>query len=74
MALISCPECGRKVSEKAPACPQCGAPIARESTASPSTVHGRGEGLFMKSMNCGCLVVLALIGLIIIIGIFASGT
>ena len=27
MALIKCSECGREVSDKAPACPQCGAPI-----------------------------------------------
>jgi len=28
MALISCPECGRQVSDKAVACPDCGYPIA----------------------------------------------
>ncbi|MBR5375713.1 MAG: zinc-ribbon domain-containing protein [Lachnospiraceae bacterium] len=28
MALIVCPECGRKVSDKAAACPQCGYPIS----------------------------------------------
>lgn len=28
MALISCSECGKKVSEKADACPNCGAPIS----------------------------------------------
>ncbi len=28
MALINCGECGREVSDKAPACPSCGAPIA----------------------------------------------
>lgn len=27
MALISCPECRREVSDKAPACPHCGYPI-----------------------------------------------
>lgn len=27
MALIQCPECGKKVSDKAPTCPNCGAPI-----------------------------------------------
>lgn len=27
MALINCPECGRQVSDKAPACPDCGYPI-----------------------------------------------
>ena len=28
MALINCSECGKKVSDKAPACPSCGNPIA----------------------------------------------
>lgn len=30
MSLISCPECGNKVSGRAIACPKCGFPIARE--------------------------------------------
>lgn len=28
MVLIDCPECGREVSDRAPACPRCAAPIA----------------------------------------------
>ncbi|MDA8522011.1 zinc ribbon domain-containing protein [Acidovorax sp. NCPPB 4044] len=28
MALISCAECGKNVSDKAPACPHCGAPTS----------------------------------------------
>jgi hypothetical protein len=35
MALISCPECNKQVSEKAPQCPHCGVPIA--------TVTGKQE-------------------------------
>ena len=27
MAMITCPECGREVSDKAASCPNCGAPI-----------------------------------------------
>jgi len=33
MALISCPDCNKQVSESAPTCPQCGAPIAGASEA-----------------------------------------
>ena len=29
MALIECPECGRKVSSMAKVCPDCGYPIAK---------------------------------------------
>lgn len=27
MAMVKCPECGGRVSDKAKACPNCGAPI-----------------------------------------------
>ncbi len=30
MALIQCEDCGRDVSDRAPACPSCGAPIATQ--------------------------------------------
>lgn len=32
MALINCPECGKKVSDQAVACPDCGYPIAKANT------------------------------------------
>jgi len=34
MALIACPDCGRKVSDKAIACPDCACPIADTQNAS----------------------------------------
>lgn len=37
MALISCPDCNRKISSNAPACPGCGAPIR---TAKPTSWRG----------------------------------
>lgn len=38
MALIKCPECKGKVSDKAPACPHCGCPISlSQETARPHT-------------------------------------
>lgn len=44
MALISCPECGKKVSDKAPACPSCGLPLAKGTTpASASTARDSQE-------------------------------
>jgi hypothetical protein len=62
MALIDCPECGKRVSSNAPTCPHCGNPIAKSSIANPE-VHGKGEGIFMKSLNCGCMIVLAIVAL-----------
>lgn len=64
MPLIPCPDCGREVSDRAPSCPNCGAPIAGASIRDRQ-VHGRGEGIFMKSLNCGCLVVLLCVALIV---------
>ena len=36
MALVKCPDCGRKVSALALACPQCGRPIAQGSVPNNS--------------------------------------
>ena len=35
MAIVSCPECGKQVSDRASACPNCGCPITE---AQPSNV------------------------------------
>lgn len=72
MALQPCSECGRDVSTRAANCPHCGAPVSGGSISDPQTVHGRGEGLFMKSLNCGCMVILAFFALIVIAGIVGS--
>ncbi len=31
MALVTCPDCGKRVSDKAEACPNCGSPISQVS-------------------------------------------
>ena len=31
MALIKCPECGKKISDKARKCPDCGCPIKKRT-------------------------------------------
>ena len=38
MALISCPECGRQVSDKASACPQCACPLGGVPDGGPGIV------------------------------------
>ena len=45
MALIKCEDCGRDVSDRAPACPNCGAPVATaaESAAQPQQVSVAGD-------------------------------
>jgi hypothetical protein len=72
MALRSCPDCERQVSARAPTCPHCGAPIASDSIASAETVHGRGEGLFMKSLNCGCMAIIGFVLFAVAIAVIGS--
>lgn len=35
MALINCPDCGKQISDRAPACPNCGCPINSTPVAAP---------------------------------------
>ena len=69
MALVKCPDCGRDVSSAAPTCPNCGRPMA-DSKVLDARVQGRGEGLFMKSLNVGCAIMLALAAIVVLMLIF----
>jgi hypothetical protein len=44
MALITCTECHKQISDKAPACPHCGAPVALASAVPPAKASGGGMG------------------------------
>ena len=35
MALITCPECGKEISDKVTTCPNCGAPVNTTNTPDP---------------------------------------
>lgn len=67
MALINCPECGTRLSDKADKCPNCAYPIR-------ANVNVGSEGCFLQTMNFGCVLIVMLIaGLIlfmIIVGLF----
>jgi zinc ribbon protein len=79
MALISCPECGKEVSDQAPTCPNCGAPIARP-VPPPPPVHAAAPVAppppakkKTSKFTLGCAVVLGFILLLYIIGLIAQG-
>lgn len=36
MALVSCPDCGKQISDQASACNQCGRPLKADLMGSPS--------------------------------------
>ncbi len=53
MALISCPECSTKVSDKAVSCPSCGCPISKQieapaiSVAPPAVTVAKSRGVYI---------------------------
>lgn len=68
MALISCPECSRQISDQTPSCPGCGYPIAGAGPEAGRkgllrtliTVLGGVAGIYV--------VVSGLVGAIVLIG------
>ncbi len=46
MALIKCPECGEKISDKAPICVHCGYPLARELKKAEEASFEASNGSF----------------------------
>jgi uncharacterized membrane protein YvbJ len=70
MALTTCPDCGKEVSSQAPVCPNCGRPISASVTN--ANIHGSGEGIFMKGLNCGCAITIGIVVTIIVIAIIVK--
>lgn len=72
--LIQCPECGREVSDKAPACPHCGVPIAGNIMAKETNnSYDRNEindpkQKTNKGCGIGMIFLVSLILVLIIIG------
>jgi len=62
MALISCGECGKQVSDTAPASPNCGAPIRTAAVVAPVTA---------KPSRRGPVIGLVVLGVALIGGVFA---
>ena len=70
MAIISCPECGRQVSDKALKCPQCAHPIAnpetRDQLLPPKPLQKEPENIAKKWILLTGLIALAAVPLIAI--------
>lgn len=64
MALITCPECSKKISDNAESCLNCGFPINPTKPVKPQS-----KGCFMQTLNAGCLVFV----IVIIVGMVLSG-
>lgn len=63
MALVACSECGRDISDRAPACPHCGAPVAPPAAipaySPPSSA--RDPGFLQKPRGCGTLIIAVIV-------------
>lgn len=54
MALITCPECGKQISDRAKSCPDCGFPINTDETAGEGVSPANSAGtsaINMQSVN-----------------------
>ena len=49
MALITCPDCGKQISDQAPVCPECGRP----SNQQPPQPSGRRASSKLTCPSCG---------------------
>jgi predicted nucleic acid-binding Zn ribbon protein len=57
MSIINCPECGYHISDKAEKCSKCSYPIQKNK---------QSEGLFLQSLNFGCMFILVTVGVIVL--------
>jgi len=62
MALINCPECGKRISNQAESCPNCGHPINFIKYE-----KNKREGCFLQTLNVGCLMILIFFAIIVIL-------
>lgn len=67
MALIKCPDCGRDISDQAPACPHCGRPAAAGTPVAP-TAAPSPEKAKTSAAAWGCLAIIVLVFVIVVIG------
>jgi len=56
MALIKCPECGKEISDKAPACPNCGIPLRREDRGTYDVVITREKQWYLVNPKVKIIV------------------
>jgi len=72
MAIINCPECNNKVSDKAESCPNCAFPLNRITNTIKAPENK--EGCFLQTLNTGCMIIFAIIAIIVIIGVIGGMT
>lgn len=71
MAMINCPECGKEISDKAPACPNCGHPLKMaDPTSKMQSGPAKSAKKPKKKGSCigGIIVIIAIVAVIAAIG------
>lgn len=70
MAIITCAECGGKVSDKADTCPHCGAPVSRakETAAAGQTITTVQQTSKKLKMHTLISLSIGIIGFLMVIG------
>ena len=65
---------GKEISENAYSCPNCGNPISEVNPKQQPKIEVKGqrEGCFLRTLNCGCMITFAIIGLIILLALFSN--
>lgn len=69
MALIECPECGKKISENAESCPNCGNPMNKKKEIDTAKIDAEFDAQKKSSSNIGCTKGLLIVGAVFIFGI-----
>ena len=77
MALITCPDCRREISDQAIACPNCGRPIAHKAPLKVKDVNAQGflgkPGTGYHAANIGCLtLILGIAAIFVILFLFGG--
>ena len=67
MALISCPECEKQISETAESCPECGYKLTAEVVASVKKDEAEVEKQPQKTTKPGCVVALGIVLVILLV-------
>ena len=76
MALITCPDCKREISDQATACPNCGRPIAHKPPLQVKDVNAHGflgkPGTAFHAANVGCLTMILGVVAIAVVGFLVA--
>ena len=71
MALVKCADCGKEISDQAPACPHCGRPTAGPPRPAPPTPPPARN----SAPGCGkaaVIVILVFLGLLVVLAVALS--